>query len=49
MTYLEAYRGMTNFMRSTMCFYNHFNDNETINGIVFLPYTPKMLDYLSPL
>jgi len=49
LTYLDAYKGMTKLMRPTLVFYNHFLENESLTAIVILPYTPIMLDYLSPL
>ena len=35
-------------MRPTMVFYNHCLEGETLSAIVAFPYTPKMLDDMSP-
>jgi len=49
LTYSDIFKGMSNLMRPTMVFYNHLSDEEeTLTAIVFLPYTPKSVEYLSP-
>eukprot|EP01017_Pseudomicrothorax_dubius_P037324 TRINITY_DN5459_c0_g4_i1.p1 TRINITY_DN5459_c0_g4~~TRINITY_DN5459_c0_g4_i1.p1 ORF type:complete len:950 (-),score=187.80 TRINITY_DN5459_c0_g4_i1:961-3810(-) len=49
LSYLDVYRGITPLMRSSMIFYNHFLEGECITAGVVLPFTPKVLEYLTPL
>lgn len=49
-TYLEVHRfafyylrGLTTLMRSTMCFFNHTLDGESLSAIVAFPYTEDMV------
>jgi len=49
LSYQDIYKGLSFLMRPCMAFYNHFLEGECMTGIVVLPYTPKMLDYLNPL
>lgn len=39
---------MVPLMRNSMVFYNHFEPEEAITGVVAFPYTPSMLEYLTP-
>lgn len=40
LSYGEIYKGMTNLMRNSMLFYNHYATEDFIHGVVALPYTP---------
>lgn len=48
LSYADIYKGMVPLMRNSMIFYDHYKPEDCITGVVALPYTPAMLEYLSP-
>ena len=49
-SYSDVMKGMTSLMRSTMVFYNFFvpQNESSLTAVVGMPYTPKMLNQMSP-
>jgi len=47
-TYNDALKGIASLMRSCSVFYDHFKDDEALTAVVALPYSPAILDVLTP-
>lgn len=47
-TYPEVFKGIASLMRSCSVFYDHFKEDDALTAIVSLPYSPSVLEILSP-
>lgn len=46
-TYLDIHRGLSQFMRTTMVFFNHCLDGETLTAVCAIPFTEHTIKFMT--